>query len=350
MITSAFASIPFMKTKAPLAACALVVFLILPTPGYSQWITQHVQLVPGWNAVYLEVQPEPRECNDVFRDTPVESVWKWDRRFSTIQFAVDPETLLPESPDWLVWLPASDPRAFLNRLFGLQGCQSYLIKVATNATPFTLNIKGRVAFPRLDWYPHGLNLVGLPVHPNNPPTFAEFFRVIPEVNISRGFANELYKVDSQGRSQRIVQPARERIQPGVAYWIGCSRAPANQAVLSVTPPSGTVDFGTWLVREDITLRNIDLTKAHAIRMILRNSESPPPTGDYPELAGPVPLSYLSRDSSNQWAWSDFPATGLSQSLAPGEAWVIPMGVRRSDFEPYTPHGTNGAAYQSKVGS
>jgi hypothetical protein len=119
----------------------------------------------------------------------VQSVWKWDRRFSTIQFTVDPATLLPENPDWLMWLPPSDSRDFLNRLVELQGCQAYFIKVAPNAAPFTVPLKGQVIIPRLDWYPHGLNLVGLPINPKHPPTFTELFAFTPEVDTSLGYGN-----------------------------------------------------------------------------------------------------------------------------------------------------------------
>jgi hypothetical protein len=194
---------PGQGTRLALISSVLLWLVALPVPCLAQWRTQHISLVPGWNAVYLEVQPEPRACAEVFQDRPVQSVWKWDRRFSTIQFVVDPATLLPESPDWLLWLPASDPRSFLARLFELQGGQAYLIKVAAGAAPFTLAVKGRVILPRLDWYPHGLNLVGLPVHPNQPPTFTDFFRFTPEVDTSRSYANELYRVDAQGRGSPL---------------------------------------------------------------------------------------------------------------------------------------------------
>jgi hypothetical protein len=336
-----------MKTTLLFSAAALLFLLAGAPPCRGQWLTQGIPLSPGWNAVYLEVQPEPRVCEEVFRDLPVQSVWKWDRRFSTIQFTVDPATLLPEAPDWLVWLPPSNPRAFLSRLYALQGCQAYLIKVSPDAAPFTLAIKGRAMVPRLEWYPYGLNLVGFPVHPANPPSFTEFFRFTPEVDTNLGYANELFRLDSQGRGQRILQPARDRIQPGVAYWIRCARRPEFQSILHVTPEgTGGLDFGMLLVRRDFSLKNTHPTAAYTVRLRLRDSESPPTTGGWPERAGPVPLSYLARNADNEWAWSDFPAGGLSQALAPGEEWTLRLGVRRLDFAPYAPTGSQGAAYQS----
>lgn len=332
------------------ALCFLAVFLFLGAPSaLGQWLTQRITLEPGWNAVHFEVRPEPGQCEQVFAGHPVQSVWKWNRRFSTIQFTVDPNTLLPEDPDWQVWLPPSEPRAFLSQLGALQGNQAYLIKVASNATPFTLNIKGRVIVPRVDWFPHGLNLVGFPVHPSTPPTFTEFFKFTPEIDTSKSYANELYRIQNTGAGQRIVQPARDRMQRGVAYWIGCASAPTRFSVLQVIPnsPDG-IDFGTTLTRKEYTVKNIHPTESRTVRLRLRASESPPPTGGYAELAGPVPLSFLSKNSSNLWTWGQLPETGLSQTLVPGDEWRLWLGVRRRDFAPYVPQTTNGAAYQSII--
>ena len=226
----------------------------------AQWRTQTIQLQPGWNAVHLEVQPQPDDCDTILANLPIESVWKWNRRFSTIQFVTDPSTLLPEDPDWLVWLPLSDKEAFLRRLRSLDANQSYLIKVADDAGPVTLAIKGQVVLPRLDWYPHGLNLVGFPVNPVNPPTFSDFFKFTKQVNTSLGYGNELFSLNSLGHGQRIVQPYRERVQPGVAYWVRTEKKPASIGALQVTASAGALDFGatfqarTWKFKTRIRTR------------------------------------------------------------------------------------------------
>ncbi len=334
-----------MRTKPALLISVPLLLMALPAPCLAQWRTQQIPLVPGWNAVYLEVQPEPRSCDEVFRNLPIQSVWKWDRRFSTIQFKIDPASLLPEDPDWQMWLPPTDSRAFLNRLLELQGCQSYLIKVAANAAPFTLSVKGRVIVPRFNWYPHGLNLVGFPVNPQNPPTFTEFFRFTTEVNTSLGYGNQLYRLDSTGRGLQIVQPTRERMAPGVAYWVACARAPQGISVIDNTA-SAKVEFGTVLTEQSLHIRNRHPMNTLTFWVRQRDSETPPATGRYPELAGPVPLSYEAKNASNQWEWTCFPTGGLSHVLAPGEEWQLQLGVRRKELNAFTPQGTNGTAYQS----
>jgi hypothetical protein len=195
--------------------CATLVFI--PQAGRAQWRTQTIQLHPGWNAVYFEVQPEPDDCDTIFANLPIENIWKWNRRFSSIQFVTDPSRLLPEDPDWLVWFPLTDKQAFLRRLRSIEANQSYLIKLADDSGPVTLAIKGRVELPNLEWFPHGLNLVGFPVNPVNPPTFADFFKFTTEVVCRRtrlaGSCASWALADSHG--ERPGQHGVLRFQPQV---------------------------------------------------------------------------------------------------------------------------------------
>ncbi len=323
-------------------AVGAVCLALLPVSGSAQWASQAILLQPGWNAVHLEVQPEPRALDGVFTNEAVESVWKWDRRFSHIEFTTDPSLLEPEDPHWRVWLPANDPRRFLARLFELQGQQSYLVKVATNAASLEVALKGKVILPVPDWYPHGMNLLGFPVHPKNPPTFAEYFSFTPEVDTTKGIANQLMRVDAAGRGVTIVQPMRDRMAAGMAYWVGCAKDPKRMGPLHVEPEgAGAVDFGTSATRQDLTIQNLHGSSSRVVRVVQTASETP--AEGFAELAGPVPLSYTARNASNVWEWHDFPAEGLEQAVGPGEEWTLKLGVRRQDFAAYAPAGTNGAA-------
>jgi hypothetical protein len=118
------------------------------------------------------------------------------------------------------------------------------------------------------------------------------------------------------------------------------------SAINVRPQGGAVDFGTLVSQQDLSIRNPHPTATVTVRVQQRASESAPLTGGFPEVAGPVPLSFLAQDASNQWVWADFPTNGLTSSLVPQQEWVVHLGVRRLDFAPYTPQGTNGASYQS----
>ena len=78
---------------------ALVSFICaLANQAHAQWAWQQIVLRPGWNAVFLEVDPAPEECAALFAGMPVESVWDWNRSADSPQFVQDPGTLIPGAP------------------------------------------------------------------------------------------------------------------------------------------------------------------------------------------------------------------------------------------------------------
>ena len=109
---------------------------------HAQWIEQQLVLKPGWNAVFLEVDPVPNECNALFAGLPIESVWDWNRTADSAQFVQDPSTLIPGSPGWLTWFPPSHPSANQMNLFALRDGRPYLIKLADNAPATTWTVTG----------------------------------------------------------------------------------------------------------------------------------------------------------------------------------------------------------------
>ena len=99
--------------KARLICLAFMVSVLaaFSAPAFGQLATQTVTLEPGWNSVFLEVQPDPKECDTVFDGMPVESVWAWNRHFSSVQFIQDLNTLVPEQPEWLTYFPPGSGKA-----------------------------------------------------------------------------------------------------------------------------------------------------------------------------------------------------------------------------------------------
>jgi hypothetical protein len=143
-------------------------------PGWADPVlTQSITLKPGWNAVFLEVQPEPRTPVAVFQGVPVESVWTWHERSSPVEFIQDPAEGLWGKPGWNVYYKT--PRdAFLTNLYAIQANRAYLVKLG-GTQQVTWTVSGRPAPPRIAWVPDSFNLVGLPVDPAAPPSFQSFF-------------------------------------------------------------------------------------------------------------------------------------------------------------------------------
>ncbi len=326
----------------------VLVLLAFVLPCSAQWMTQQVDLKPGWNAIYLNVQPAAESIDALFEGQPVESVWMWNKRFSTIDFDVDPNTLLPDDPHWLVWFPASNPESFLRRLFGMSASSAYLVKVDPTAAPFSVLIKGQPRLPSYEWVPHALNLVGFPANPSHPPLFSDFFQHTDCIDTTRGFENELYSLGVDGKGQCIVAPARTPIIPGAAYWIGCGMAPKHTTPMPVDVRGLEMNFGTVLSEQDMTVINPSNTDSLTVSIRQIASENPPEDGAFLERAGDVPLSHLVYNAmEHHWDWVDLVmGEPLSKTLAPGEEWLVRFGVRRGDFATYHPTGTNGASYQS----
>lgn len=138
----------FMKllfSKAPMHRTHLLCALLFGLAGgaSAQWMQQSIPLRPGWNAVFLEVQPEPEECDALFAGLPVESVWDYNRSVDAPQFVQDPSALIPGAPGWLTWFPPNHPLAGQSSLFLMRDGRSYLIKVASNAPPANWMVTGR---------------------------------------------------------------------------------------------------------------------------------------------------------------------------------------------------------------
>src|SRR5215470_13310845 len=109
------------------AVCAVVACLWTAAASAPS-ATQTLSLRAGWTAIFMEVQPSPADCDTVFAGLPVESVWAWNSRFSTVQYISDPSSLLPGQPDWLTWVPADSTNRVTANLFTLQGGRAYLVK------------------------------------------------------------------------------------------------------------------------------------------------------------------------------------------------------------------------------
>ena len=311
----------------------LVTLAAMPAASaFGQWTTQTIPLRPGWNAVFLEVQPEPDDSTAVFQGMPIESVWMWNRRFSSVQFIQDATTLVPEQPEWLHYYPPDSGKDFLTNLFIIQGGRSYLIKLG-GGQPVNWAVKGRPVVRPTDWTADSFNLVGLNVDSNSPPTFKNFFA--PSAAHS---GQSAYRLNASGLWETVSDPASETIQPGTAYWVYCKGGSNYSGPLRlILEQGGGIDFGRILTEQTLRIKNETLV-AKQVTLTKQTSEAAPPGAAL--LAGDVLLTYWKEDTS---AWVDFPGA-LVLAVGPGEELGLRVGVKRKDMP-----GTAGALYQSLLG-
>ena len=107
----------------PLALLALI-FTVR-----SQELTQTIPLQPGWNSVWLEVEPADRTPSVVFAGVPVASVWTFSERVSATDFIQNPESTGWNRAKWLAYFPTNSPEARLANLFAVLPQRAYLLKI-----------------------------------------------------------------------------------------------------------------------------------------------------------------------------------------------------------------------------
>ena len=308
----------------------------------GQWVTQTVSLNPGWNAVFLEIQPASDDCDVLFSGIPVESVWAWNRRYSSVQFIQDVSNLLPGAPDWLTYLPADQPARATRNLFALQGGRPYLIKLKSGSPVTTWTIVGQPAVRPVDWLPDSYNFVGFTLASGNSPTFQDFFSGSPA-----HAGQALFRLNSSGSWGAVSSPATTSMKSAEGFWVYCKGASAFSGPLQLTlEKRDGLLYGRSLTEQTLRIKN-NSSSAKTFTLQQLVSQSPPST-NFPVLAGAVPLSYYQLDTaSQQFGWVPLPAQLQKVNAQPGEEWVLRLQVNRpqmADFVP--PPINNGVLYES----
>jgi hypothetical protein len=323
--------------RNPLRTLFVSAGLAFALKAQAQWTTQTIQLHGGWNAVFVEVQPEPASCDAVLAGLPVESAWAFNRQHQAVQFIQDPSNLAPGNPDWLTWLPTNSPAASSSSLFAFEARRAYLVKLPNNAGSVSWSLKGRPVLKPIEWLQHSLNLVGFAVAPSGGPSFQNFFATSPA-----HAGQPIFRLNAQGQWIKVTAPASTFVNPGEAYWIGCASPSTFSGPLAVDTGfrSGLPYGGTQV---EMTLRIRNASASTRSFSLTRFTSAPPPASQSP-LAGPVPLAYFQMNLTNQlYGWSTLPSNLEKLDVAPGQEWELRLQVLRKLM---TPSPDAEAEYQS----
>lgn len=288
---------------------------LLITP--STTITMTLQ--PGWNAIYLAVQPEVADTDLVLKGIPIRSVWTWIHQSTVLTTptpvltptnAVD---LAPGQTDWLAYFPPNPASSSSTNLFALDGGHSYLVNLDSDK-PVDWVVTGQPVLPSPDWLADSYNLVGFDVDPTAPPTFATYF-ASAQAHRSR----PIYRLAASGEWAEITTLDKEPIQPRQAYWV-YSDGPSNYVgPLKITLEQGRVlDFGKVLDEQTLHIRNESTVKKQV------------------SIQQPIDKAYLVYwgSNGNTEGWLDFP--GLF-TVTGGQELALRVAVRRDRLAAKTLH-------------
>lgn len=302
--------------RGAMSLLAVILGLLAGPGARAQIATQAFTLQPGWNAIWLEVQPANNASTNVFSNLPVASVWTRAERLSSVDFIQNPSEEAFNEAGWLRWFHPSRPEAFLGNLFSVNANRAYLIKL-TNSAPVSWSITGRPSLRTPEWVPDSYNLRGLPVDPAAPPTFLSFLRHSQaHYNPAASQLQKIYRLNSATGQWQLVAPG-DLVQSGAAYWIYTSGASGFLAPLTARLETGDgLDFGSDVTELSLRIAN---GTAGPMNVTLREAG-----------AGAGRLAHYQFNPTVGGQWSTL-SSPLVISNSAGSETRVRLAVRRQSF-------------------
>lgn len=206
---------------ATAAAFFSSLFMIFnPASGFASGITsQTFVLQPGWNSIFVELEPDDGDESTPIDDAPdtvfnlpeIEMVWAFPRSLNTVQYISQPNEINIGNPGWRVFLPPTSPTAALTNLFSVSAGRVYLVKLSGNQEQ-TLTVQGTPVYKRIQWQPESFNLIGFHADPiaANQVSFADYLSIPSDYN------PPIYRL--QNNKWQLISKS-SLVEHGVGYWV-----------------------------------------------------------------------------------------------------------------------------------
>lgn len=303
---------PSQTCRSLLSRFALPALLAAMPAAYATDLEQVINLEPGWNAVYVEIEPNTRDLDALFAGIPVASVWRWLPTEGDSQFIRDPAEGLENLEGWFGWFPEPRPEAFLSNLYRLDGNTAYLIRLG-GTQPRQLVLTGQPRFRPPRWESNAFTLTGLPVDPADPPTFAEYFSASPAHE-----GQPMFRLLPDGRWQEISSPSTTTMRSGEAYWVWTEGNSRYQGRMQIVLDQGD---------------SLEYTAAlEEIRVVLRNRSGLNGSFLVERLGGdPMPMYFRNEDpETGEVGWPDLQQTLLINAPTDTDVFLT-LAVGRREF-------------------
>lgn len=331
--------------RTVLVGCALAVIVPCGSARGAP-VDQTLTLRPGWNAVFLEVEPPNPDPAVVFAGVVgLESVWAWNRRTSPVEYIQNPGLPVEPPPYMLAYVPGNP---LITNLHAIHGETAYLIKIAAGAPASQSKTEtGEPAIPKAAWQPNSFNFVGFHLDPTIPagsmPTYFDFFSGSPAHYLTPASAPagpEVYVLDNPtGIWRRVV--GTDRMAAGEAFWVYCQGSSNFGGPLSVQLGQGTgIDFGAVLDQQVLILRNDDsegtTPRTATVRALTVNASQP-----YGIYYGKW-IQNPPDSGSSTHTWVKLSPAGLDFDLVvpPGGQGRLRLGAVRAKLPAGEPYETN----------
>lgn len=300
-----------------------ILWALLAVTGYGQYAVQTVTLTKGWNAIYLEVEPDDPRCEAVFADWPVESVSLYNMARVAELYAENPDEPLNKAAEFLTWVPGLPAGA--NSLNSVIAGQSYLLYATAGGQRA---LTGRPAVPRIDWIPgtNACNLVGF--RQDGSATFGGFLAGAG-FDITKLSVYFVFSINGTNSLKSSLHPIpifnglnTVPIEKGRAYFIGCDKVSSFSGPVKVSPAgTGGIFFPSNSVYQTLRMKNENGAPLSVTLTLAQSAAAP--SGDVPALPTLLAFDYLE-------GWLPL-TTGFQRTLAAGEEWTLPLVVDRTEM-------------------
>ncbi len=308
----------------------------------AEWKTETYELVPGWNAVYLHVDPSYEKLDVLLQRTPVSQVWLWAPSVSTAQFVTSVQDNTSFGSNWIDWAASDSANSSLQHFIGNA---AYLVYVdanyhdgtteqsVSNAQPFTLSLRGKAVPPTYNWTASGQNFIGFPTRAGNEPSFENFFGLAETLDSS---ATEVYQYTGgelgSANPLLVDAPVSTKVTRGQAFWVKDSDFNRFFGTFSLTLQDASgVHFGSALSAYRIRLSNTS-NERHTVTMEMVASELPA-DGSVLVASPPILVRGDLDATTLTYGFADLATSPLSYTLEPtgqiGSSVEVVLGIDRA---------------------
>lgn len=288
-----------------LACCGPPLTLQAAAPTMDQTFN----LVPGWNAIFLEVTPTDPSTDAVLAGLDVVSMWSWNPQISSKDFIKESVEEAWNDPGWLRYFPPSQVESMFTNLHEMHAFRAYLIKMNSSGV---LSVTGTPKPGAIRWTPNAYTLTGFPVNPAASPSFVDFFAAEPALA-----GQPVYQLDPNGTWSLLTNP-QATIQPGEAYWVYCDGVTDFVAPLVVDLDGDMLDFDYSVGQLPLSLKS-SCSGVSGLSVQILGSATLPPISY--RLVDPVTAAV---------SWPQLPNPHLILT-AQNEKEMLMLSARRGEF-------------------
>lgn len=303
---------------------ALLLTAVKPLEGFAELATETIDLQTGWNAVWLNLNPEPNDLGTILnQQNPglnYQAIWMFDAGGATLG-STEP------AGKWFFHersLPSQ-----VNNLNFLLGQRAYLIKM--NA-PGRLTLSGRPVARGVPLSSRVSNFLGALNNPDAlvPLTFEHLFSHPNARNRIRESgapaAPDIFRLFGNAF---VRTPLTNTIQSNAAYWINVDRDFELRGPIDPRDAANGVDFGRTTMRKTLTVEIPASSTARIVTFKALPCATVSEANCTPAPGGAEWLEYRDPTLEGKAAW--MPLTkGVSILVAAGQSTIeLELRARRS---------------------